>query len=254
MPAALIKKRRYWPKHVNGDVVKEHFNNKPVGAADCYESTLDEVKYQIHGMKEPDYTMMLMSTYGTLERHGDEKHRLLSDGTRVTFRYPELVYNHFKYRHAVDDHNNRRQSPIALEKTWTTSWWPNRVFTFLLAVTEINVLLCLTNMFNEEEMGTLEFRKLLAKQLIHNPYLEDDTDARKRKSGRISASFEHRLLGLERFKKFSGAQIVTAESEYPQRRCSMCRQKKTRNYCSCTPGVMLCPNCFGQHLLVVNSD
>ncbi len=44
--------------------------------------------------------MMLMSSYGTLEKVGDEKSRIWSeDITTVTretrIKYPELVYNHF---------------------------------------------------------------------------------------------------------------------------------------------------------------
>ena len=32
--STLIKKRRYWPKYIRGDEVKEHFNDKEVGDAD----------------------------------------------------------------------------------------------------------------------------------------------------------------------------------------------------------------------------
>ena len=28
---ALIKKQRYWPKHINGDKIKAHFDDKEVG-------------------------------------------------------------------------------------------------------------------------------------------------------------------------------------------------------------------------------
>ena len=65
--------------------------------------------------------MMLMSTYGTLERVGNNQSwTWKSDNTehQTTFVYPELIQNHFQYYHAVDDHNNRSQSPISLEMTW----------------------------------------------------------------------------------------------------------------------------------------
>jgi hypothetical protein len=64
-------------------------------------------------MKEEDYVMMLMSTYGTLSREGKERYRRVGV-QRITFQYPELVYNHFQYRDAVDSHNARRMAPIAL--------------------------------------------------------------------------------------------------------------------------------------------
>ena len=53
-----------------------------------------------------------------------------------------VFYNHYKFWHdAVDDHNATRHSPISLEVEWATKWWPNRVFAFLLSVTEVNAML-----------------------------------------------------------------------------------------------------------------
>ena len=124
-------------------------------------------------MKEPDYVMMLMSTYGTLQRRGEEKDRIV-DHAKVSFKYPELIFNHYTFRHAVDDHNNRRQAPISIKRSWSTNWWPNRVFAFILGVTEVNVYLALVNIFNCESIEQLEFRKLLAYHLIHNPYGNED--------------------------------------------------------------------------------
>ena len=44
-------------------------------------------------------------------------------GTKNTkkFQYPEVVGNHFMYRHSVDDHNNKTHSPISLEVIWATN-------------------------------------------------------------------------------------------------------------------------------------
>ena len=95
--AALIKKRRYWPKYVNSDKIKKHFKEKEVGYVDSITGTLDETRFDIVGMKEPDYVMMMMTNYGTLEIMGDEKKRNLSDGSTTTFKYPEVIHNHFQY-------------------------------------------------------------------------------------------------------------------------------------------------------------
>ena len=67
---ALIKKRRYWPKHVPGEQIIQHFADKAIGSADAIKGELDEVPFYIYGMKEPDYTMMLMSMYGALQTMG----------------------------------------------------------------------------------------------------------------------------------------------------------------------------------------
>ena len=64
----------------------------------------------------------------------------INDST-LMFKYPEVVYNHYKYRHMVDDCNARRQSPISLEESWSTRRWANRVFAFILGVSEVNAML-----------------------------------------------------------------------------------------------------------------
>ena len=75
-------------------------------------------------MKEPDYMMKLISTYGTNELQLDHpaKRKYLQDGKEVTkdFHYPEVVSNHFNYHHTVDNHNNKRHSPICFEYVWAT--------------------------------------------------------------------------------------------------------------------------------------
>ena len=68
--SALIKKRRYWPKYICGDEIKEHFKDKEVGDADSWPAQLDDVPFHVFAMKEPDYVMSLMSTYGTNSQEG----------------------------------------------------------------------------------------------------------------------------------------------------------------------------------------
>ena len=43
---------------------------------DALQGELDNVKFHIVGMKEPDYVMMIMTTYGTLGEFGEEKRTL----------------------------------------------------------------------------------------------------------------------------------------------------------------------------------
>ena len=72
---ALVKKRQYWPKHVPGDKIIEHFKDKAVGYVDARRGNLDGIPFYLYGMKEPDYTMIIMAMYGTLQRMGPEKTR-----------------------------------------------------------------------------------------------------------------------------------------------------------------------------------
>ena len=124
--AALIKKRKYWPKHIDGDGIKAHFKDMEVGTVDAMKGSLAGVNVQVHCLKESEYVMMLMSSYGTLERFRENKKRVrTNEGRRAptekTIKYTELVYNHFKYRDAVDAHNGSRMFPISLEETWKTN-------------------------------------------------------------------------------------------------------------------------------------
>ena len=114
---SLLLLKKYWPKYINGDDIKEHFEDKPIGHCDAMQGELENIKCTVMLMKESDYVMMIMSTYGTIEQVGEMKHRTLADNTRISFKYPEVFFNHYKYRHCVDDNNNRRQSPISIEKT-----------------------------------------------------------------------------------------------------------------------------------------
>ena len=73
--AALIKKRRYWPKYIPGESILAHFAEKGIGELDALQGMLDDVKFHVVAMKEPDYVMMFMTTYGTLAPVGEEKKR-----------------------------------------------------------------------------------------------------------------------------------------------------------------------------------
>ena len=63
---AVVKKRRFWPKHVPGEAIDERMANQPVGSTDALRGVLDGEPYNIFVMKEPDYSMKLMATYGGL--------------------------------------------------------------------------------------------------------------------------------------------------------------------------------------------
>jgi len=247
--AALIKKRRYWPKFIPGDRIKAHFDELDVGSVDALEGELDGRKFHVFAMKEPDYVMMLMLTYGTCNRVGEEKRRDLDGGVRKVFRYPEVVYNHYQYRDAIDSNNAWRMGPIALEEVFATQQWPNRVFAYLLATSAVNANLGYCYFWKAKEVtDELTARKELANQLIFNPYLEP----KKRKADEMSARLrprliEHRVETLPPYKKFDAAgRIVTAKKRYADKKC-FCKGQSSRKYCTCSPGIMRCMICYADH-------
>ena len=70
---ALIKKRRFWPKYIDGDAINLHFKDKDIGKSDSLPGKMHDIPFYILGMKEPDYVMKLMSTYGTNELQTDHQ-------------------------------------------------------------------------------------------------------------------------------------------------------------------------------------
>ena len=245
--AALIKKRRYWPKYIPGDEIIEHFKDKEVGHVDALKGTMDGVPFYVHAMKEPDYTMMLMATYGTTTRVGEQKrrHYRTDDGVKkvAEFQYPEIVHNHYSFRDMIDNHNSYRMHPISMEETWMTMRWPNRVFCFLVAVTMVNVQNAAAYFFNKPKLDALTSRRLIAKELIFNHHLVQEEQQKKRPR---RGSLEHSLTMVPTNKKFVQGRLVPCKTKYGKWKCTDCK-KYVRSYCTCMPGLMFCVDCFGNH-------
>ena len=69
-------------------------------------------------MKEPDYIMSLMTTYGKTELMNDASLRayeIYGMKQRNTIVYHEVVYNHFQFRDAVDANNGIRMLSLAMD-------------------------------------------------------------------------------------------------------------------------------------------
>jgi hypothetical protein len=64
--SAVIKKRRYWPKYIDGEGIDQHFQTKEVGQCDSLPGTLSGKAFSIFCLKEENYTMKLMAMYEAL--------------------------------------------------------------------------------------------------------------------------------------------------------------------------------------------
>ena len=251
---AVAKKRRYWPKYVPGEEIDRRMEGRPVGATDALKGQLEGEPYNIFVMKEPDYCMKLMSTYGGLTTLPEEPDvTRVENGEKKIFKYTKNFSFHFRYRHMVDDHNNLRHSTPSFEDTWKTNRWENRVFAFLLAITEVNIYLYLRwkiwRNVDEENVPTLhQFRKRLAFALIDNQYIiVEKAEAAVTRSTKPS---DHKLRRCPNFAKtyMDGRWILSAKSMYQQYRCRGRGCKKmVRTYCECSPGVWMCNDCYSNH-------
>ena len=252
--SAVIKKRRYWPKYINGDAIDIHFEGKEVGSVDALPGWLEAHRFRIFCMKEEDYVMKLMATYGALKpiNEGKTQRSVTENGQRVnkTFHYTEPFYNHFKFRHQVDDHNNLRHSPISLEESVSTKDWKIRVFMFIIALVEVNARLAVAFFTQSATLNQLEFRKKLAKELLeYSSALHGSRrGARKRDAGACAS-----LCMLETAPAYAstwtGTEWEYLSGKYSQHICRSFKcQKRIRTYCRCMIGHWMCPTCVGIHI------
>jgi hypothetical protein len=245
----LIKKRRYWPKHVPGDLIDGHMAGKPLGATESYVQDLDGKRFVVHCCRDADWTTKIMSSHGVLDENQDHPTWRKVDGEWKTFKYAEPFSRHNKGKHWVDDVNKRRHSPISLESIWETKWWPNRQFTFLLSVAEVNAGMAKARATSRPADSVLDFWKRLAELMLENkldargvapnspirPRRTSNTVHVLKKRAKYEGKFDHERRAFKRVK-----------SMYLTRPCRDCR-KDTRDYCSCDPSMDLCSACFGAH-------
>ena len=64
---ALIKKWSYCPKGVPSEKIIWHIQNKEAGDVDAVKGSIIGKSYHIMAIKETDYVMLMMTTYGTLD-------------------------------------------------------------------------------------------------------------------------------------------------------------------------------------------
>ena len=136
---------------------------------------------------------------------------------------------------------------------WSTKRWPNRVFAFLLSITEVNCFLAESYFTSRTTESMMDFRKDLAHQLIKNKYLAQEIRSDCCQSVRIQQGITQGLLSLPPFKNFLNGWMVNSKSCYPQKKCSCC-PREVQSYCKCSPGSYLCSHCFSEHIEESNTN
>ena len=172
---ALIKKRCYWPKGFPGDLIDAHFEDKEVNDVGMIEArNQDNKSFRIFCIKYTDYVMNIMASWLTLhELEGAKTRRDFIDRSRTKetkkFKYRNPFGIHFRYRHQVDGHNNQIHAPLSLESTWANKFWPDRNFSWYLAVSEVNTALASGHFQNYGVVQPiLDFCRALAIECLEN--------------------------------------------------------------------------------------
>ena len=256
---ALIKKKRYWPRGVPGDQIDEHFNNKALGYSETLKQVADGKQFLIHCTKEEKYVTKLMSTHGLINEVPDHTTYRYVNGEWVSFKYTEPISRHNNAKHWVDDVNNRRHAPIGLEDVWATKWWPDRQFTFICSVAEVNAVMSQARGRNDIAEQTLKFRRRLAQQMLENKIIDTGqspcSPATLRKCKRLDGALLHTL---ETRKTFTGkwdsrnGTWTKVKSKYLKSQCKTCKFE-CRTYCSCQREVTMCTKCWADHKSVCSN-
>ena len=236
-----------------------------VGKTEVLHGVLDGISYDIFCMKEEDYVMKIMATYGSNSppmRQRMKARRTIANGTTVEFEYIEPIANHFDYRHCVDDNNHLRHMRPSIEETWKTHRWVLRVLAFFLAVSEVNAFLCFRHwVWNKvDRMYFHAFRRALSIEMMQNTYDEDggvvDSNSEPRRSPRQATVNNHELTSAPKnCTKWNVREgwVANCKNPYQQVRCSTGCGTQTRTFCLCDPGTFYCPSCHVLHVHYVLS-
>ena len=223
---------------------------------------MEGVPYNIFTLNEADYQSKIMETYGTMSviNTQEETSRVetLPDGSKKkrVFRYIEPFSNHFKYRHQIDDHNNLCHQEPSIESTWSTHEWSNRVFAFLIAITEVNAFKFFRYFVwkEHEKMSLHKFRKELALNLIYNDELDEkecqihEKEQRKKQNNPTQAAHSLMKAPIGAHDFVRGEWKFQSKRKYPERTCTGYNCKnRVPTYCSCDRGRWMCVSCWGDH-------
>ncbi len=247
-----------WNEHmqtilfVPGEAINREFENLDLKVGDSLAITgkLDGEEYFLWALKEPSYIMKMMATGGPLlanESCKEQKRRWIEGGvdTAGTFQFPCPYDWHYKFRHAVNDHNNLRHALPSIEHTIITNRWEMRVFSFVLAVTEVNAFLAYRFFCRPDPVPILQqFRHKLAWELIKNKWLaKEDLD----ESHVVSMVHQLMVAPNNATKYANGRWLCNTKQPNQNYPCSFkqCGKppKRIKTYCSCCPTKWICKFC-----------
>ena len=97
---SLIKKHgRYWPKHVPGDHIDDHFKGKELGYTETYKQEVGGKQFLVHCTKNVRYVTKIMSTHGLINKVADHRTYRQINGEWKSFKYADPMSRHNKAKY-----------------------------------------------------------------------------------------------------------------------------------------------------------
>ena len=116
-----------------------------------------------------------------------------------------------------------------------------------MVITEVNENLINHDYFGEDNEEDIVYRYKLATEMNNNTYM-NESEGSKRKRKTETCTTGHQKLAFKKNKTFKNDLIVKCKITYLQLVCA-CERKKMQTYCSCSPGMVRCKDCYQEHLL-----
>ena len=249
--AAVVKKRRFWPRHYPGDSTCLFMADKPIGELHTRRGIVAGVPMNIFAVRFPNFTFQMVATYGCSVTVG-ETLRIFTSAGPLSIRRNQVLKHYYEARHSVDDNNRFRQGlGVGLEASWQSQSWPVRQLTFILALIEVNAFLSYTFFCRPLDKITFQqFRGDLVNGLLEefDAFLSDGEEQRELRTAAAGQRHELKVAPV-----FSGSYVNGAfkkvKQKYQKYKCrgSNCG-KVVRTYCACSPGVWLCGGCMIDHV------
>ena len=227
-------------------------------------------------MADSKHTAIMANTWSTTIEKGRKRKRRVGDEL-VELSYGEFQHYYYFGRHAVDDNNNNCQGHLPFEEAYCGKRWDLRQLGFVIALAQTNAQLAYNYFVCHKQDRTMltkaEFQRELARHMVYNTDIQEDVDdinggMATRSSTRavqlpVGCAFAHKsckiarggheLVRIDAYRgRWNGHEFPKINSQYAKLACSLKCGSKTRLFCYCNFNLMLCVQCYGEHVASIN--
>lgn len=267
---ACIKKKRYWPRCIDGELMKTKLESAAIGLVvsrraeyvDPTNSDSGSVPFFHVAFKDANHVGQLMSTFGSTVLCGPTKYRRTEAGL-VEFRYASAFHTYYAARNAVDVNNQHRQGIHPVEQLVGTTFWSLRHFWFLVGVSETNAFLAFRQFVQPPAHTASEpkitFRGQLAAALITSyiQFVQQDAtstpNTRSRKANEVPCCDHIANPSKRKATRGDGQEY----NESRRLKCHACYDDpdpstadyRTNRVCACDIRVPMCSYHYSKHLI-----